>query len=1764
MKRMRTDGWRRAALGLWLAGAALTACSSEVPRGNPYDPDGSGVKLPGRIAGAVVVDGSATRGGFAVAIRDEADVRVDGGSVTSDSEGKFLSPELDAGTYSVAVEVPVGNYPASATGVIVLPGRTTDVGTLASFLRPLDGVVTGTVRIEDSAAVVSGVQIVARRAGSIESPQVALTDSAGAYRFEALAAGSYELVASRAGLTPDLAEVTVAPSARDAAIAPELVLYPVGAVVVLKVSTPTGDLLAPPYARTHDVTVVSLPFGSVTHLRLSESADFIEDDVEVAWAPFQPEVAFTLSAGEGTKTVFGQYSVRTTGGTERLRSEVFRASLVVDETAPAMIDLAFAPTAIVSGGVRYLSGATNAVPVTVVASDERSSIAGIKLVPPGASASGVPYVDVTGGSGLVRYDTLVNLGGGDGVAAIHVQLVDVAGNEGPLVAASVTVDNTAPTVTLEIDGGADFATTPNVTLMVTASDASGLVGMQVTNAGTFTSVPVAPFAERVVWALDRPEVDEGKTVRARVYDVAGNYADATDLITLKREPPLAPTFVFAATTTLAQPTYAWPDVAGVVGYTVVVSGDVCSPCTYEVADTALPTQSLVQPDPLADGALYAVYVLSRDAAGNASSPSVTRIFEVDLTNPPLPLPDAASPAGNEVDGMVYTAERSPLLGWTVATNEDDVAYYEVEIYLAPAPAPLAATFLATTFSGATLIHAIETVAPSVLVPTLADARYMWRARSVDRAGRLSAWASPTYVDGADVRARPFIVDTVPPLSPRFAVIAQRVLNLAGSAGPASDNVVALGLAVRSDLTDVSFWRYEIRGGHSATSFTAMSDFVDATAAFSPPGNYGGDLAFRLSTDTTQNLELRAVDKAGNTSDIDFVTLTEDSIAPAAPTQLRVEERSGLVTLRWTRSASTDVVGYKVYYGPVETANRAEFTGQFAAQGNSPISVGNVDAFTLTGLNDFNGFYVAVTAIDRTESPAPNESSLEPLQGRRVMPRPLAITQAGSLALGGGLQTVAVENGYAFGVAGTMVYAFDITRPAAPVQLDVLDLGTGNTVNRAKLYDGHLYAWSAGFSGPDTVPGLWVIDVRDPDALALVASSLDGGRFFGASAENYKFEALDFAYDYHRYADAYAIVRVENDSVCTRYYTQGQGYRLLKFRTNRDAGPQTGQPELDPAGGNATFTCAHVATHTAYRYQGMTVTPKRVYFGNNGGGILAYKRGVGADPWTNPAGGPGNMCRAAVPANTNDVDWRIIEYCSSDCPDCERGYNLYDVGFGTATFSDMVASGNYLYVTTEQNGLGIVDTSQPFVAGSPHVESTATKVARRDDGYSLGKLVVDGAFLYAASRDYGPQAVLVYDLSNRAVPALVGSYFTPDTALVTNDFAIEGGLLVRATANGLEVARISRGVSFTPRYGVTPAFGAASQGIGFGTHAFFVSSYFGALYAQDFASRSAPVAFGNTTFSGQKGCYDCAGGEFRTWFHGLERVGRFGVFTHEYIPNGPADPAAFPRDPYVHVISLGVAGNTTEFGGSFDTTALYAGRITLGAWTPNMLGISRVLDITTKGRWVYTTGGGIEAGVAGDETDDYWGSLIAKSFIGGEDSASMWWDTYMLDPVNREGHRIAVWKHYAAVLEADDRTVRFFETSHGTTNGGFELDLGATDTYVSASTRGEVVAYGSKLYLGGGMWASPTVEVLDLKPLEQGGLPTQAFTINVPGRSCSELFVSGDTVYCAGNDMIDVYDVSDTASPKLVWSYTAPNAGKMELVGSTLRAATSDYNVFEVR
>jgi prepilin-type N-terminal cleavage/methylation domain-containing protein len=91
----------------------------------------------------------------------------------------------------------------------------------------------------------------------------------------------------------------------------------------------------------------------------------------------------------------------------------------------------------------------------------------------------------------------------------------------------------------------------------------------------------------------------------------------------------------------------------------------------------------------------------------------------------------------------------------------------------------------------------------------------------------------------------------------------------------------------------------------------------------------------------------------------------DVTPPSAPTGLSVVMGCGTATAQWTANPEPDVAGYYLSYS--KGSSGSPYSGIDALQGASPIFVGNVTSYTLTGLSLSSTYYFNLQAVDAADN-----------------------------------------------------------------------------------------------------------------------------------------------------------------------------------------------------------------------------------------------------------------------------------------------------------------------------------------------------------------------------------------------------------------------------------------------------------------------------------------------------------------------------------------------------------------------------------------------------------------------------------------------------------------------------------------------------------------------------------------------------------------------------------------------------------------------------
>ncbi len=284
--------------------------------------------------------------------------------------------------------------------------------------------------------------------------------------------------------------------------------------IILDATAPSGSILINGGVAYTTSTAVNLTLSasdggsSVYQMRFSN-----DNATWSSWEAYGTSKSWTLTGGDGTKTVYVQYS-DIAGNI----SGSFSDSIILDTTAPS-------GSILINGGAAYTT--STAVNLTLSASDGGSGVYQMRFSNDNATWSS-----------WEAYSTSKNwtLTDGDGTKLVYVQYSDNAGNISASFSDTIILDATAPGGTIMINGGATYAGSPDVSLTLFASDSgSGVYQMRFSNDNATWS-SWEPYGTSKSWTLTGG--DGTKTVYVQYSDIAGNISGSfSDSIILDTIPP---------------------------------------------------------------------------------------------------------------------------------------------------------------------------------------------------------------------------------------------------------------------------------------------------------------------------------------------------------------------------------------------------------------------------------------------------------------------------------------------------------------------------------------------------------------------------------------------------------------------------------------------------------------------------------------------------------------------------------------------------------------------------------------------------------------------------------------------------------------------------------------------------------------------------------------------------------------------------------------------------------------------------------------------------------------------------------------------------------------------------------------------------------------------------------------------------------------------------------------------------------------------------
>ena len=361
--------------------------------------------------------------------------------------------------------------------------------------------------------------------------------------------------------------------------------------------------------------------SGLVQYQLSEAADFT-GGTTTAWTAWSPTPVYTVSSGDGTKTVYTR--VKDVAGNISTEAVLNHDSITLDAAGPTF-----------SSAVSINSGATTttsaAVSLSISATDAGSSVAEYRLSE-ASNFSGGTTTSWTTWTGSPQTAAFM-LSAGDGAKNVYVQLKDANGNlstEAAINHDSITLDQSGPTFTSAVVLGAAAAATASTTVSISilATDAGSSVAQyRLSEAEDFTGGTTTTWtAVPLPTTCSLSTGDGAKTIYVQLRDANGNSSTETvlnhDSITLDQAGPtfsstvvLAGAAVYTGSTTVAISISASDASTSLAHYRLSEAADFTGGTTTAWTAVPLPTTCSLS----TGSGVKTIYVQLRDTVGNLST-----------------------------------------------------------------------------------------------------------------------------------------------------------------------------------------------------------------------------------------------------------------------------------------------------------------------------------------------------------------------------------------------------------------------------------------------------------------------------------------------------------------------------------------------------------------------------------------------------------------------------------------------------------------------------------------------------------------------------------------------------------------------------------------------------------------------------------------------------------------------------------------------------------------------------------------------------------------------------------------------------------------------------------------------------------------------------------------------------------------------------------------------------------------------------------------
>ncbi len=383
------------------------------------------------------------------------------------------------------------------------------------------------------------------------------------------------------------------------------------ATIILDTSPPAGTVsIAAGAAATSDSTpdvALTFPNDTAAYALQGGAADCATVNINTALTVGTTSLTVTqpLPAPDGTKTVTACFVDQ--AGNIGLAAD----DILLDTTAPS-------GTVLVNGGAAFSTSPT--VDVLLSASEDVTEVLLTATAPNCTTATGYQSYEP---------NKQFTFAATDGAVTLYACLRDRVGLTYAM-SDGITLDGTAPSAAVSINGGDSHTTTRNVTLAISAD--ADVTDLSVANGPSLdcATATYSPFTASQNWTLPTP--DGTKQLAVCVRDAAGQVGSASTSIVLDTTPPSG-TLNLAGGSTTTQSTTVSASVSfpsDTNGYALANDGLDCATATYTPVTVGLTGATTSIALSSGDG-LKAVAACFRDVAGNTAAAFDS--ISLDTTDP---------------------------------------------------------------------------------------------------------------------------------------------------------------------------------------------------------------------------------------------------------------------------------------------------------------------------------------------------------------------------------------------------------------------------------------------------------------------------------------------------------------------------------------------------------------------------------------------------------------------------------------------------------------------------------------------------------------------------------------------------------------------------------------------------------------------------------------------------------------------------------------------------------------------------------------------------------------------------------------------------------------------------------------------------------------------------------------------------------------------------------------------------------------------------